>query len=105
MSTTPPVRFSFSVLKASCTASEAALRIRPQPLDHAGVVVAVGEIVIQRGETMLLAGPLHIGKCLSIEVEMLDVAPVVGSRIHGETGSNGTVGADDYVVLSGATVP
>jgi hypothetical protein len=36
-------------------------QVCPHEFDHARVVVAVREVVIQRGEAMLLAGFLHAG--------------------------------------------
>lgn len=74
----------FLALKASGTSSEAALRVRPQPLDHARVVVAVRQVVIQGGKQCFWHVFFHSKEGLSIEVEMLDVAPIVGRGIHGE---------------------
>src|ERR1700726_2852924 len=61
--------------------------------------------MVQSRETVLLAGGLHCGQLGLIEFWLIDVSPVEGCPIHGEAGSNGAVGADDDVVLTGATVP
>src|SRR6202008_4351782 len=54
---------------------------------------------------MLLAGFLHAGKLAIIEFVLIDVSPVVGRCVHGETGSDGPVGSNDDIVLTSATVP
>src|SRR5690348_8701042 len=54
---------------------------------------------------MLLAGFLHAGELAVIELVFINVSPIVGRCIHGETGSDGPVGSDDDVILAGAAVP
>src|SRR6266581_173534 len=61
--------------------------------------------MIQRRKTMLLAGFLHAGELAAIELVLIDVSPIVGGRVHRETGSDGPIGSDDDVVLTGSTVP
>jgi len=56
-----------SVFEAANTAAEAALYVFPHPLDHAHVVVAVGKIMVQRGEAVLLAGLLHIIQLITVK--------------------------------------
>ena len=54
---------------------------------------------------MLLAGFLHAGELAVIELVLIDVSPIVGRCIHGETGSDGPVGSNDDIVLAGPTIP
>ena len=61
----------------------------PNKLDHARIVVAIRQIMIERREAMALAGLLHVLELLTIEMEFVDIAPVVGGRIHGKTGRDG----------------
>src|SRR5579883_1744444 len=77
----------------------------PEPLDHAGVVVAIAEIVVQRGEAVLLAGVLHVLELAGLEFVAIHGAPVVRGGEHGEAGPEGAIGADDHVVVAGAAVP
>src|SRR5437879_9614267 len=80
-------------------------RKAPQPLDDARIVIAIGQIMIQRGEAVMLASLLHVRELLGIEMKLIDIAPVVGCGIHGEAWCHGAVGADDDVILAGAAVP
>ena len=59
--------------------------------------------MIQRGEAVALTGLFHMRELLGVETEAIDIAPVVGGGIHGETGRDRAVGADNHVVLAGAT--
>lgn len=69
-------RIPLSVFEASCAALQAVLdQIRPDELDHPSVVVAVRQIVIQRRETMLLAGFVHTGELAVIELVLIDKLP------------------------------
>src|SRR6266478_7648161 len=77
----------------------------PHPLDHAGVVIAVSEVVVQGGEAVTLTSVLHLLQLSLLELRMVDVAPVKGRRVHRETGRNRAVGADDHVVLPGPAIP
>ena len=53
---------SVLILEASGSALHAiGHQIRPDELDYARIVVAIREVVIERRETMLLAGLLHGG--------------------------------------------
>jgi hypothetical protein len=61
--------------------------------------------VIQRRTTMLLAGFLHAGELAIIEFVLIDVSPIVGRCVHGETGSDRPAGSNDDIVLTSATVP
>src|ERR1700751_1645516 len=54
---------------------------------------------------MLLAGFLHAGELAVIEFVLIDVSPIVGRCVHGETGSDSPVGSNDDIVLAGPTVP
>ncbi len=54
---------------------------------------------------MLLAGFLHATELAVIELVLIDISPIVGRCVHGETGSDCPVGSNDDVVLAGATVP
>src|SRR5229473_6889060 len=54
---------------------------------------------------MLLAGFLHAGELVIIEFVLIDVSPIVGRSVHGETGSDCPVGSNDDIVLTSATVP
>jgi hypothetical protein len=72
-------RAAISVLEASRSALHfVGHQVGPDELDHAGVVVAVGKIVIERGEAVLLASPLHADQLIGIEFVAVDVAPVEG---------------------------
>src|SRR5262245_5725104 len=80
-------------------------QVCPNKLDDAGVVVAVCEVVIERGEAMLLAGFLHAGQLLGFKFMAIDVSPIEGRRIHGEAGGHGSIGPDDDVVLPCTAIP
>src|ERR1700757_3091618 len=54
---------------------------------------------------MLLTGFLHTGKLAVVKFVLIDVSPIVGRCVHGETGSDGPVGSNDDVVLTSPTVP
>src|SRR5579863_134714 len=61
--------------------------------------------MIERGEAVALASFLHVRELPAIEMELIDIAPVVGGGIHGEARGDGAVGANDDVILAGAAVP
>src|SRR5579872_3654790 len=61
--------------------------------------------MIQRGEAMALASLLHMRELPGIEMEAIDIAPVVVRGIHGKAGRDGAIGPDDDVVLAGTAVP
>ena len=42
----------------------------------------------------------HLQAC-RVEPVMVDVAPIVGRGIYGETGRDGAIWADDHIVLTG----
>ncbi len=48
---------------------------------------------------------LHTCELAVVELVLIDVSPIVGGRVHRETGSHGPVRSDDDIVLTGATVP
>ena len=96
------VRSDLLILKTSRPGLKASLRLCPQPLDHTRVVVTVAQIVIQRGETVLLTGLLHRLQLRLVELWRLDSAPVVSRRIHRKAWAQRAVRADDDVVLAGA---
>ncbi len=54
----PPwcIWLAFLILEAANPTLESILRVGPQPLDHSRIVVAVRQVMVQGGETMLLAG-------------------------------------------------
>src|ERR1700751_3907664 len=54
---------------------------------------------------MLLAGLLHTGKLAVVKFVVIDVSPIVGRCVHGETGSDGPVGSNDDIILTSPTVP
>ena len=91
-----------SVFKAADSAAEPAFYVLPHPLDYSRVVVAVGEITVQRGKAVLLAGLLHSVELVAVKCELVDIAPIVGGGIHGETWRNGSIRANEHVVLAGA---
>ena len=51
-------------------------QVRPDKLDYSRVVVAISEVVIERGEAMLLAGFFHVGQLLYFKFVSIDVSPV-----------------------------
>src|SRR5215831_9020873 len=77
----------------------------PQPFDHAGVVVTVAEIVIQSGETMILACLLHLSELPAVKFVPVNRAPVVSRGIHRGAWSHSAISADDHVILTGTAVP
>src|ERR1700680_2996104 len=95
------------ILKAVRVAATEAVGDRqvPQELDDARVVIAISQVVVERGEAVALAGGFHVREPLADEIRFIDVAPVVGRRIHREARRDGAVGADDDVVLACAAVP
>src|SRR5271163_3512087 len=54
---------------------------------------------------MLLAGFLHAGQLIGLKFVTVNISPIEGRGIHGETGSDSAIGADDDIVLAGATIP
>src|SRR5580692_12380109 len=77
----------------------------PYPSDHARIVVAVAQIVVERGEAVTLAGVFHLFELLLVELRVVDISPIEGRWVHGEAGCDRTVSADDYVVLPSAAIP
>src|ERR1700758_4482207 len=77
----------------------------PQELDDSRVVIAIRQIVIECGEAVLLAGLLHLLELPALEIRLIDIAPVVSGRVHGEAWRDGAIGADDDVILARAAVP
>jgi hypothetical protein len=84
---------------------EPALYVLPHPLDHSRVVVTVGKIVVQRGEAVLLSGLLHIIQLMAVKCELIDVAPIKGSGVHGKAWCHGSVRSDDHVIVPGTAIP
>ena len=80
------------IFEAAHPSPEAALDILPHPLEDVGVIVAVGEVVIERREAVLLGSFLHIPQLGALAREFIDVAPAKGCRIHRETRGNASVG-------------
>lgn len=68
---------SSSIFEAARTSPESAFRLLPQPFDHARVVVAVTEVMVECGEAVLLASVFHVVQ-LPVKLGHLDVSPVVG---------------------------
>src|SRR5215471_3042160 len=58
------------------TSTSTLLLLLQQPLDHAGIVVAETDNVVQRGEAVRLAGFLHFVQLAHFEFRILDGAPV-----------------------------
>src|SRR5437588_12245314 len=86
-------------------AAEAVYRLARDPFQHALGVVAVGEYVVACRETVLRALLLHLVELLTVELRVLNRAPVVRRGVHGEAGRERAVGAYDERVLPGATLP
>src|SRR6516164_676093 len=55
--------------------------VRPEPLDHVGVVVAISQVVVQCREAMLVTRPFHASKLLLIESWLINISPVVCGAI------------------------
>ena len=69
--------FSDSLLEAAHATLEFVLdRVRPKPLDDPCIVIAVGQVVVQRGKTMTLAGFFHGGQLRLIELRAIDISPI-----------------------------
>src|ERR1700757_4846279 len=99
------LRIGVSIFKTADPAAEPAFYVFPHPLDHSRVVVAVSEIMVQRGEAVLLAGLLHSVQLVAVKCELVDIAPFAGGGIHGEAWGPGAAGANDPVVLASAAIP
>src|SRR5271154_5512281 len=54
---------------------------------------------------MLLAGFLHAGQLIGLKFVTVNISPIEGRGIHGETRSHSAIGADDDIVLAGAAIP
>src|SRR4029077_11621010 len=80
-------------------------KVRPNEFDDTGVVIAIRQVVVERGEAVLLTGLFHLRQVRGVELVPADVAPIVGRGIHGETGRDGAIGADDHVVLTSPATP
>src|SRR5262249_38729710 len=100
-----PATFNLQLIKASTYALKSARSLLEHPFDYPGVVVAITQVMVERREAMLLALLLHVVELLDLEFMIPDDSPVVRRRIHRETGRNSPIDSDDYVVLTGATVP
>ena len=95
-----------SIFETPSTALRPVLdEVGPHKLDHARVVVAIGEIVVKRGEAVLLARLLHAGQLCGIKLMLVDISPIVPRGVRRETRGHGTVSAHDYIVLASAAIP
>jgi hypothetical protein len=61
--------------------------------------------MVQRGEAVLLAGLLHITQLITVKRELIDIAPIKGSGVHGKARCHGSVGSDDHVIVLGTAIP
>jgi hypothetical protein len=61
---------------------EAAYGLLEQPLDHARIVVAKANNVIQRGKAMWLAGLLHLVQLRSVKFMVLDCSGLLMKLKH-----------------------
>ena len=52
-------------------------QVCPHKRDYARIVVAVSEIVIERGKAMLLAGLLHAGQLARLKFVLIDIYPIL----------------------------
>lgn len=52
-------------------------QVCPHKLDYSRIVVAVSEVVIERGRAMLLAGLLHAGQLARLKFVLIDISPIV----------------------------
>src|SRR5579863_1778684 len=77
----------------------------PYPSDHARIVVAVAQIVVERGEAVSLTGVFHLLELPLVELRVVDISPIEGRWVHREARSNRAVSADNHVVLPGAAIP
>jgi hypothetical protein len=65
------------IFKASGSALHAVFdQVGPNELDYPRIVVAIGEIVIESRETMLLTSLFHSGQLICFEFVTVDVSPV-----------------------------
>ena len=60
--------------------------------------------MVQRGEAVLLAGLLHIIQLITVKRELIDVAPIKGSGVHGKW-CHGSVRSNDHVIVPGTAIP
>ena len=74
-------------------------------LDHALVVVAPAEDVIQGGKAVSLTAFLLMIELHGVELVTADNAPVIAGGVHGEAWSQRTVDADNHRILAGSAVP
>jgi len=95
-----------SVFKGAHAAPELFFNdVGPQPFDYPSIVVAVGKVVVQGREAVLLAGFLHAGKLPLIELRLVDISPSVSGAVHWEARRHRAVGPFNDVILAGAAVP
>src|SRR5262245_58748352 len=98
-------RFSVLLFKASTHSLESTAGLFQDPLDCSRIVVAVGEVMVQGREAMRLALLLHRVELLDFKLVMANAAPIVGRRIHWETGRQRAIHTDDHLILARPAVP
>src|ERR1019366_3750644 len=102
---TEPAMEYASVAEIAANTLKPVLGLREQPANHALIVVAKGQDVVQGGEAALLALFLHVFQLLTFELVVLNRAPIITRRVHGETGCEGAIHANDQGIVTGAAVP
>src|SRR5262249_25534666 len=90
---------------SSLRACEAGLGVPEDPANHASIVVDVADDVVQRRERVEFTLLLHVGQLLLVKLRISDSTPVVSCGIHREAGRQGSVGADDQRIPTGAATP
>src|ERR1700693_1254023 len=94
-----------SILKTSRGALKTVRSLLQKPADGPRCVVAVSQVVVQRGEAALLALHLHLSELLFLEARIAGRSPAVRSAVHGETGRQCSVRANDQRILPRTAVP
>src|SRR5579875_2544248 len=84
---------------------ESARRLLQHPSNRSPIVIAITQVVIQRGKAVRLAGLLHFVELLHLELVISDGSPIICSRVHRKTRRERPIDTDDHVVLPGAAIP
>ena len=98
-------RIAYILIEASANTLETAGSLLQHPTDNPRVVVAVAQVVVQRGEAMRLTGLLHFVELRDIEVVIAHGAPIVSRRIHRKAGRERAIHPDDQRVLARPAIP
>src|SRR6185437_5465601 len=92
-------------LHLACHSLESMCKLLEKVLDHALVVVAPAQDVIQSREAIGLTALFLMIELTRFKLVVTDYAPVITCGVHGETWGERAVHANDHGILAGAAIP